>query len=115
VTFRGFSREGLLQDLAVSHDLIMAALGRRLPLPCIIWLGLHGSSCDDIHLATPWDQSQTWVSDPSLEPPSDEEEDSSPFADLKYPSQDPGKVLGGEEVEVRPPLSIASSYAPIYI
>ena len=56
------------QDLAMSHDLIMAAVGMNQPIQCIIWLGLHGDDCEWGFLATPWDRSQAWLTDPSVRP-----------------------------------------------
>jgi hypothetical protein len=52
----------------VTYNFILAALGRNLPLPCIVWLSLHGTICEDIALATPWDLSQPWETDCSVHP-----------------------------------------------
>ena len=52
----------------MSHDLVMAAVGMNQPIQCIIWLGLHGDDCEFVFLATPWDRSQAWLTDPSVKP-----------------------------------------------
>ncbi len=57
------------------HNFIMAALARRIPLPCLLWLSLHGDSLEDVPLATSWDRVHPWETDPSIKPATSENTD----------------------------------------